>query len=88
MDDTLSLDNAISNHSGLYVIGEVLADGITTEFCAFGKTNTEVYQERTLNDSEVYGRIYFMIVRDNIIQDTVILMMAPGALMYVNKNRS
>ena len=76
----MSLDNAISNHSGLYVVGEVPTDGNTTEFCAFGKVNTEVYTERVLNDSEVFGRIYFLIVRDNLIQDTVILTMTPGTL--------
>ena len=80
VDDTLSLDNAILSHSGLYFVGEVLADGITTEFCAFGKVNTEVYTERALNDSEVRGRIYFLTVRDNLIQDTVILTMTPGTL--------
>ena len=80
VDETLSRDDAILDHSGLYILGEIQANGTATELCAYGKVNTEVFHARELNDSEVIGRIYFMTVHNNNIITRSILRVQPGEL--------
>ena len=84
----MSRDDAILDHSGLYVLGEIQANGTTTDFCAYGKANTDVFHESTLDDSEVFGRVYFMIVRDNTVQSRVILRIDPGVLTKECKSKN
>ena len=80
VNDTLSRDDAILDHSGLYILGEIQANGNATEFCGYGKVNTDVFSARELNDSEVFGRIIFMMVRNLTVQSRVTLRIDPGVL--------
>ena len=47
VNDTLSRDDAILDHSGLYILGEIQANGNATEFCGYGKVNTDVFSARS-----------------------------------------
>ena len=73
-------DVAILDHSGLYVLGVIQTDGYITEVCGFGKNNPDVFPSFNLTDSQMFGRMYIMITRNNSIAERFIVRHADETL--------
>ena len=61
-------------------MGEIPTDGTITEVCAFGKNNPDVFPSLNLTDSQMFGRIYIMITRNNSIAERFIVRHADETL--------